>query len=284
MADRRGSALFGRRFARHVARLIGVYWASPEARVGFLLLAGAVTLELGTVFGNVLLSDAERRIMDAVQDKEARAFLAAVGLFAAFSTGFVIVSAFRVYLRQLLEIRWRRGVTADYVERWVNERAYAQVQLHGDAVDNPDQRITEDVRDFVASALGLSLSLLAAVATLVSFGGLLWRLSGDWALPVGTGHVHIPGFMLWVALLCGGLHLAHASWGARSCRSTSTGCATRRTSRENLMRSRQRGAVIVRGEASSGAARSAASRTAQNWWRLIDAQRRLWSSPASRQA
>src|SRR5262245_19823037 len=208
MVEEPRSALFGRRFGRHVWRLIRIYWGSRDSAVAFVLLAGAIALELGSVYGNLGLADAERRIFNAIQQKNGMEFLAAIGIFAAFSAAFVVVSAFRIYLRQLVEIRWRRGLTGDYVERWMNERAYAQVQLHRDAVDNPDQRVAEDVRDFVASALGLSLSLLSAVATLVSFGGLLWMLSGDWAVPVGERHVHIPGFILWVALL----YAAFSSW------------------------------------------------------------------------
>lgn len=57
----------------------------------------------------------------------------------------------------------------------------------------------------MASALGLSLSLLAAVTALATFGGLLWALSAYWRLPVDTAELHIPGFLLWIALLCAGL-------------------------------------------------------------------------------
>src|SRR3970040_1012929 len=94
--------VFGRRFLRHLWRLIRVYWTSPDARWGALLLAGAIVLELGTVYANLWLSDAERRIMAALQDKQAAAFFAAMGLFAVVSGGFVLVSAYRIYLRQLL--------------------------------------------------------------------------------------------------------------------------------------------------------------------------------------
>lgn len=73
----RRPAMFGRRFIGHLRRLIGIYWTSPGARRGILLLAGAVFLELGTVYGNLRLADAERRIMDAVQDKQSAAFFAA---------------------------------------------------------------------------------------------------------------------------------------------------------------------------------------------------------------
>ncbi|MGH7287609.1 MAG: ABC transporter ATP-binding protein/permease, partial [Myxococcota bacterium] len=189
----------GRHFARALWRLIRVYWTSPDAKWGALLLASAIGLELGTVYGNFLLSVAERQTLDALEQKQAGAFFAAIGVFAIAMLGFALVSSLRVYLRQQLEIRWRRGLTAHYLERWSGQ-AYTQAELHLGEVDNPDQRIAEDVRDFVASALGLSLSLLSAVVTLLSFGGLLFSLSRSWPLALGGMQLQIPGLMLWVAV------------------------------------------------------------------------------------
>jgi len=140
-------AIFGRRFARNVARLIRVFLTSPEARLGVLLLAGAIGLELVTVYASVQIARAEGRIMDAVERKEAVAFATAIGGFLAVSLAFLLASAYRIYLRQALEIRWRRVLTAHYVGRWMSPRAYVQAELHRDAVDNPDQRIAEDIRD-----------------------------------------------------------------------------------------------------------------------------------------
>jgi vitamin B12/bleomycin/antimicrobial peptide transport system ATP-binding/permease protein len=279
MAEEPRSALFGRRFGRHVWRLIRIYWGSRDSVVALVLLVGAVALELATVYGNLRLSDAERRIFDGVQQKNAMAFLEAIGFFAVFSIAFVVVSAFRVYLRQLVEIRWRRGLTADYVERWMGPRAYAQVQLHGDAIDNPDQRVAEDVRDFVASALGLSLSLLSGVATLVSFGGLLWLLSRDWALPVTRGHLHIPGFMLWVVLV----YAALSSWLTHVVGRPLVALNVDRLRYEadfryGLMRFRDNVEVVTLSDGAALERRTALARfggIVRNWWELIAAQRRL---------
>ena len=279
MAEEPRSALFGRRFGRHVWRLIRIYWGSRDSVVALVLLVGAVALELATVYGNLRLSDAERRIFDGFQQRNAMAFLEAIGFFAVFSIAFVVVSAFRVYLRQLVEIRWRRGLTADYVDRWIGPRAYAQVQLHRDAVDNPDQRVAEDVRDFVASALGLSLSLLSAVATLVSFGGLLWVLSREWALPVGRAHLHIPGFMLWVALL----YAAFSSWLTHMVGRPLVALNVDRLRYEadfryGLMRFRDNVELVTLSDGAALERRAALTRfgsVVRNWWDLITAQRRL---------
>jgi putative ATP-binding cassette transporter len=279
MPANRRQPVFGRRFLRHLWRLLRIYWTSPDVRPGALLLAGAIALELGTVFGNLLLSDAERRIMDALQQAQPRAFLAAIGLFAAVTAGFVLVSTYRIYLRQLLEIRWRRSVTGHYLDRWMSERAYCLVQLHGDELDNPDQRIAEDVRDFVASALGLSLSLLAAVATLVSFGGLLWRLSAHWALPLDARHLHLPGFMLWVALLYASLStwLTHVV-GRRLVPLNFDRLRYEADFRYGLMRFRANAEVVTLSRGEALERRGAVARFGNvmlNWWHLIAAQRNL---------
>src|SRR5262245_44575514 len=196
-----GPAIFDRRFARNLWRLTRVYWTSSDAPRGGLLLALAIGLELGTVFGNVMLADGQRRIFDALQDKDGTAFFAAILAFLVAVLGFVAASTLRIYARQVLEIRWRERVTAYYLERWIRPLTFCQDKLHKQETDNPDQRIAEDIRDYVASTLGLSLSLLSAVVTLISFGGLLWSLSGVWAVHISGRAVHIPGLMLWVAIL-----------------------------------------------------------------------------------
>jgi ABC-type uncharacterized transport system fused permease/ATPase subunit len=123
MPSARKPALRGRRLARALWRLVVSYWTSPDAKWGALLLGGAVALELGSVQASVLVSDAQRRSVEALEARDAPAFLLTVGLFVGLSLFSVLVSAFRIYVRQVLEIRWRRGLTGDYVGRWVGGQA-----------------------------------------------------------------------------------------------------------------------------------------------------------------
>src|SRR5262245_29478536 len=200
MPSVRKPALRGRRLGAALWRLVRVYWTSPDAKWGALLLVGAIAFEIGAVEAGVYVSDAQRRIVESLEGRDASAFVHVVAVFLGASLLSVLVSGLRIYVRQVLEVRWRRGLTGHYIGRWVGGQAYGQAQLHGGEVDNPDQRIAEDIRDFVASALGLSLSLLSAVATLVSFGGLLWSLSSDWLIPLGETPKQVPGLLLWVAI------------------------------------------------------------------------------------
>jgi putative ATP-binding cassette transporter len=193
-------ALFGPAFFRNLWRLARVYWVSRDAGRGALLLGGAIALELATVYGTLKLSEVQRDLFDAFQDKQMELFLSAIGFFFVVAAVFVTVSTLRIYLRGILEIRWRRVLTDHFLQRWMTDQAYCEIELHRKATDNPDQRISEDVREFVASALGLGLSLLAALVTLVTFASVLWNLSGTWKLSIRNEHVQIPGLMMWVAI------------------------------------------------------------------------------------
>jgi len=101
----------------------------------------------------------------------------------------------------MLQIRWRRWMTDVYLKRWLAERTYYRMQLTGSPADNPDQRIAEDFKLFVDETLSLSLGFLNAVVTLGSFVGILWALSGPFAIPYNGGEIVIPGYMVWAALV-----------------------------------------------------------------------------------
>jgi putative ATP-binding cassette transporter len=272
-------ALFGPRFFAHLGRLLRLYWTSSEAPRSGLLLAATVGLELGTVYGAVLLSDVQRRLFDAFEGRDVGAFSAAVGVFLGTTAFFVLASTFRIYLRGVIEIRWRRWLTDHYLARWMSSHAYCAMELHRKAVDNPDQRIAEDVREFVASALGLSLSLLAAVASLVSFAAILWSLSGNWPLQLGGEHFHIPGLMMWVAI---GYALL-ASWithvvGRRLVPLQFDRQRFEADFRYKLVRFRENVEPIALARGEAAERRMSLERfqyVVANWWSLIRAQRNL---------
>ena len=272
-------SVFGPRFVRNVSGLAAVYWRSSDAVWGAFLLLLAIVFELSTVWGSLRVAEAEREILDALARRESAGFFAAIGVFLAVTLLFLFASAYRIYIRQALEIRWRRALTAHFVERWIGPRAYVEPELHPH-VDNPDQRIQEDVRDFVASALGLSLSFLAAVATLASFGGLLWSLSAAFPLHLGeVAHVHVPGAMLWVAVAYGlvSTWITHRV-GRRLVPINVDRLHFEADFRYGLTRFRDNAEAVALSRGEAVERRVALDRFAdviRNWWALIRAQRTL---------
>ena len=271
--------VFGRLFLRQLWRLTRLYWASADAWNGAGLLASAAVLELGVVYGNVRLADVQRQIFDAMQYRDVDSFFRALAVFFGLVLIFLVVAAYRIYFRQRLEIRWRQWLTDHYLGRWMESGAYYRMQLHERETDNPDQRIAEDVRDYVASALGLSLSLLSSLAALVSFLGILWSLSGEWHFRVGSSEFEVPGFMVWVALLYSGVstwfthrvgrHLVPINFEQQRFEADF---------RYTLVRFRENVEAVALSNGEEGERRSAVDsfrHVVGNWLRLIRAQRDL---------
>ena len=144
---------------------------------------------------------------DALQNKDQAVFWTQIGRFTYLAFSAIIIAVYRFYLTQLLEMNWRKWMTAQYMRRWLGGNAFYHMELarfSGKSTttpDNPDQRISEDVNSFTAQTVGLTMGLLNAVVTLVSFVGILWGLSGAFAVHLGGNSYTIPGFMVWMAVL-----------------------------------------------------------------------------------
>jgi putative ATP-binding cassette transporter len=196
-----------REFAGKVYRLAAPYFHSEEKWKARGLLAAIVLLNLGAVYMLVLLNEWNRVFYDALQNKDAEVFWRELGRFTYLAFGFIIIAVYRFYLTQLLEMRWRAWMTGHYLDRWLSNKAFYQLELSRFArgedapPDNPDQRIAEDMNLFTSYSVTLSMGLLNAVVTLVSFVGILWTLSGSFAFTFNGTEYSIPGFMVWMAVL-----------------------------------------------------------------------------------
>ncbi len=255
------------------------YFQSEERWRARLLLGACVSLNLGMVYMMVLLNDWNRVFYDALQNRNAEVFWKQLGVFAMLATCFIIVAVYRFYLTQLLEVRWRAWMTRDYLQRWLSGHVFYQLELQSkNGTDNPDQRIQEDVQQFTADTVGLSMGLLDATVTLLSFVGILWSLSGGFSFDIGGSTYNIPGFMVWMALayaLCGSL-LGH--WIGRSM--ASLNFAQQRLEadfRHHLMRVREYSEAIALDRGGMVERQSLQQRFAQvldNFMRLLRVQKR----------
>jgi vitamin B12/bleomycin/antimicrobial peptide transport system ATP-binding/permease protein len=200
-----------RPFLRDAWRLARPYYRSDEKWSAWALLLSILGLRLLLVGMTVVLSFWNREFFNSLQDKDWAAFVELLFVYrwtpSGFMPGFceiaviyILVAVYFTYLSQWLQIRWRRWLTVRFLNEWLADRAYYRISLTTDraaiGTDNPDQRIAEDIRDFVDHTLTLGISILANVVTLVSFLGILWSLSGT----ITLFGINIPGYMVWVAL------------------------------------------------------------------------------------
>ncbi len=187
--------------------LAAPYFNSEEKWKARALLAAIVVLNLGAVYMLVLLNEWNRVFYDALQNKDQAVFWQQLIRFSYLAFGFIIIAVYKFYLTQLLEVNWRAWMTRQYLHRWLGHDAFYRMELarfsgtSAGSPDNPDQRIQEDVNQFTTYSVSLSMGLLNAVVTLVSFVGILWGLSGAFSFQVQGATYTIPGFMVWMAVL-----------------------------------------------------------------------------------
>ncbi|MGH8631284.1 MAG: SbmA/BacA-like family transporter, partial [Burkholderiales bacterium] len=187
------------RFWRDTWSLVKPYWKSEEKFSAWLLLGAVIGLTLSMVYMSVLFNEWYNLFYNALQERNVEEFWKQILRFCVLAAIYIFMAVYAFYLNQMLQIKWRRWMTDRYLKEWLADRVYYRMQLTGAPADNPDQRIAEDLKLFVDDTLNLSLGLLNAVVTLVSFVGILWVLSGPLTIPLGGGVV-IPGYMVWAAL------------------------------------------------------------------------------------
>jgi putative ATP-binding cassette transporter len=182
-------------------RLAAPYYRSDDRWAGRLLLGAVVAIELSLVAIQVILNEWYNRFYNTLQDRNFSAFVSAILFFCALAAIYTVLAVYQNYLNMWLQIRWRRWMTQTYLRQWLNTANHYRMQLLGDAADNPDQRIAEDLQMFVQNTLSIGTGLLNACVTLGSFVVILWTLSA--AAPVrlfGLPFV-IPGYLVWAALI-----------------------------------------------------------------------------------
>ncbi|HLL26985.1 MAG TPA: ABC transporter ATP-binding protein/permease [Xanthobacteraceae bacterium] len=188
-------------FLAEVRRLAVPYFKGEDRWPGRALLAAVILLELATVFLNVQFNEWNARFYNAVQEKNWDVFKSELLFFCVLAAFFIFVGVYQQYLQQWLRIRWRNWLTEKYLARWLDRGTHYRMRTVGDPADNPDQRIAEDLELFTLRSIELSIGLLNAVVTLVSFIVILWQLSNAAGVPLFGTDVKIPGYLVWVALL-----------------------------------------------------------------------------------
>lgn len=202
-----------RAFCRKAWALTVPYFQSEDKWKARGLLLAIVLLNLGTVYMAVQFNDWFRVFYDALEKRDQPVFWEQLARFTYLAFGAIIIAVYKFYITQLLEVRWRSWLTHNYLQRWLSNHVFYQMELGRYALkpgvandddnspDNPDQRIQEDLNLFTSYSIGLSMGLLNSVVTLVSFIGILWGLSGSLDFTLAGASYSIPGFMVWAALV-----------------------------------------------------------------------------------
>ena len=156
-------------FLKAFWRLTKPYWISEQRAKGLTLLATVVGLALMAVYMEVQFTNWNNDFYNTLQDKDQAEFFRQLGKFGLLAFTWIIIVVYQRYFQQMLLIEWRAWLTDHFLASWMKDQAHYRMQLvaragaQSVAVDNPDQRIADDLRIFVEYTLSLSLDRKSVV-------------------------------------------------------------------------------------------------------------------------
>lgn len=190
-----------RQFFKDIWYLTKSYWQSEEKKKAFWLLTCIIALTLGIVFMLVQLNTWNNSFYSALQNYDAEKISSELIHFSWLAAIYIILAVYSYYLQQTLILHWRRWLTTRFIDIWLQNKTYYNLQMFGKDTDNPDQRISEDVRQFVEMTLGFAIGILKSLCTFISFVFILYQLSGSLSFSFMGKTWTIHGYMLWASLL-----------------------------------------------------------------------------------
>lgn len=152
------------------------YWISEQrwslwAGLGLL----ALLLLLQTI-SSVLFNRESGEFISALADKDSLRFWDSIWRYAFILTAAIPVYSYYYYVQDTIALRWRKGLTDQFMQRYFSDRAYYQLG-QASVIDNPDQRIAEDINNFTAQSLFFATIVVGSLIQIIAFGGVLWSIS-----------------------------------------------------------------------------------------------------------
>ncbi|WP_040977220.1 ABC transporter ATP-binding protein/permease [Necropsobacter massiliensis] len=156
-----------------------------------------IAFNLLSVRLDILFSNWYNAMYSALQEINADVFWQQMIIFSVLASIHVVNVLLTYYLSQRFTIQWRVWLNANMLDKWTANQAYYKAQFLSNQLDNPDQRIQQDIQSYVSDSLGFATGVISSSVSLVAFTIILWNLSG----PMNIGGVEIPHMMVFLVFI-----------------------------------------------------------------------------------
>ncbi|HQS96707.1 ABC transporter ATP-binding protein/permease [Novosphingobium sp. 17-62-19] len=190
----------------HAWRLTTRYFVSEDWKMAWLLLIAYAAISFGGVYTFILSNHWQRDFFDSIEQRQSSLFVTLIFTFlmiAALQVAFIVANNL---VSWTLSMRWRNWLTNWYMDRWfARDRFYEIERLR--IIDNPDQRIAEDIKNFTLvtqgnSLVGIAVGIIGSLISAVSFGYILLQTSNALVLPVAGYRITLPGGdLIWFSIV-----------------------------------------------------------------------------------
>ncbi|MGC6376992.1 ABC transporter ATP-binding protein/permease [Bisgaard Taxon 45] len=181
----------------HLAR---IFWGDKKNWSSWIILTIVIAIGVFIVSLNVMLNDWSKYFYDTLAEFNVQHILPLIQEYLLYVALYIFVSVYRSWLRKLLIIRWRKAMTEHFVERWLSNKIFYKL-AQKNKMDNPDQRIAEDIHLFAKYSLELTVSFVLNFVQLGSFLMILWNLSGSPVFNLFGHQIVIKGYLVWIAII-----------------------------------------------------------------------------------
>lgn len=192
------------RAKRFLKRAIG-FWSGETRGLAWLLTAAFVGLLLVNLLVSLGINRWNRFFFDALERRDVDEVMTGITLILGLAAAAAVVMVATVHARMRLQLFWRRWLVQDLVGRWLRDRRFYKLSVIGSTADNPEARISDDVRLSVDLIVDFAGGVINAVLLASSFIVVLWIVGGS----LTVGGVTIPGYMVIACVLYSGA----TTWG-----------------------------------------------------------------------
>ncbi len=185
-------------------KLAGPFWNTEDKWRVRLLAMALIGLSLGQIFVQIRINLWSAGLFNALEQHSMDGFFLQMEVLALILASGMTINTTHMMVKRRLQLMWRRWLTKRLLDQWVSRGHQVQVTYIPGDHDNPDGRISEDIRTTVETAIELFHSMFYCALLLLSFIQILWSLSGVLRIDLFMFTLNIPGHMVWIALVYSG--------------------------------------------------------------------------------
>jgi putative ATP-binding cassette transporter len=189
--------------------LLGRFWSSAKEfwsprhgdRLAWPLTIGVLLLVILAVLAQYGINVWNRKIFDALEKRDSATVLMLALIFFPLAAASIGVGVASVYGRMSMQRRWRAWLSDHVLDRWLKNGRYYQLNLVSGDHQNPEGRLTEDLRVSTDAPIDFAVGVTTASLSALTFIAVLWTIGGALTVPLGGGEITIPGFLVIAAVL-----------------------------------------------------------------------------------
>ena len=167
---------FNLRVFKKFWRLVKPYWSSNEKWGAITILILLLLLTLAYTFISVSITRFQGDIISALTKLDRERFVRTIWMFLGVLAIFAPLAASSNYLQDKLSNYWRRWLTYDFLGRYFSNRSFYELGNFNTEIDNPDQRIAEDIKSFTAESLSFLLIIFNSIFQIIGYTALIWNI------------------------------------------------------------------------------------------------------------